>query len=1723
MKKRKKTTKKLAVEKPSTIGKLQWLTVVGARQNNLRDITVDFPLQRFVCVTGVSGSGKSSLVNDILREALARDLNESTKAYPGEHDAIKGIEHLDKVIDIDQSPIGRTPRSNPATYIKVFDEIRALYAKLPDSRVRGYKPGRFSFNVNTGAGGGGRCEACEGNGSNKMEMELLADVWVICPVCTGHRFSKETLQILFKGKNITDVLDMDVQDALKHFESVPKIAHMLRTLHDVGLDYLKLGQSSTTLSGGEAQRIKLARELVKRSTGRTLYILDEPTTGLHFADIKKLLAVLHGFVDAGNSVVVIEHNLDVVKTADWVIDLGPDGGVHGGRIVVTGTPEQIAKKKNSYTGQALCDVLNVKSTKRKSIKKNGKLKNPATNGRNGVIQVVGARQHNLKDITVDIPRNKTTVCCGPSGSGKSSFAIDTLYAEGQRRYVESLSSYARQFLGRLQPPKVDHVYGLSPSICIEQKNTSKSPRSTVGTVTEIYDYMRVLWTRIGQPYCPACTIPVGTQTADEIVQRLLDLGEGKRIILLAPVEAGVQESFADLFVRERANGYARVRVDGVIYSLDDTIQISTKKNHLIELVVDRVVIHKRQLSRLTDSVEQALKVGQGVLIALDVTDEKEKPTAKSNTNARQRKIKRANQNKEFRFSQFCSCEQCGRSFDEMTPHHFSFNTRMGWCEACEGLGVQLGASPSAIVVHPTRSLIDGAIGAWGEVKPGSKMFAIVNALADHIGFDVYTPWNKLSETHRMAMLHGCKREWISVKSKSAQAKACGSGKSNYEPAWLGMRFRWRGFFPTIDRATRSSWQYRKRLEDLVTDVACDACAGSRLKSEPAAVQLAGATLHEVCLRSLGQALKWFEKIKLDTRQKKIAGELLHEITSRLRFLVEVGLEYVSLHRTASTLSGGEAQRIQLASQIGTGLTGVLYVLDEPTIGLHPRDNDRLIGAMNRLRDLGNTLLLVEHDRDVIDSADHVLDFGPGAGVFGGEITAAQSPKRLRTARNSLTGKYLSNRVSIPVPSNRRAVSRHLLRTDLELDEGISTTRQGMTWLTVHSAREHNLKEIDVSFPLGRFTCVTGVSGSGKSTLVSNILYNALASRLHRARLVAGGHDRITGVEYIDKVINVDQSPIGLSPTSNPATYTGVFDVIRELFAKLPMSKIRGYSVNRFSFNRAGGRCEACEGMGQRCIEMHFLPDVWVECESCGGQRYVPETLEVQYRGKSISDVLNMRVSEALELFYNIPKVRRMLQTLDDVGLGYVQLGQSAPTLSGGEAQRVKLATELGKPSTGQTLYILDEPTTGLHFDDLKKLLNVLHRLVDLGNTVICIEHNLDVIKTADWMIDLGPEAGEAGGEIVAVGHPEDVIKSKKSYTARALKPVLQAGPIQERQVFTPDQISSRETLQLDQGEEVSMPWESDGKAWHSVDRVDRSGVPVDWDPQVLLWLVETIESSGKFDATDWEHRTRIEMNAPGSQPWFCHIFTSGKDLLEIALRVKQGSFDENELNHRLKIKTLDDRKDLPIYGQWDRVRLRNNTAGWEIIRLYVRDFKDIHKAKFRALLKEAADSYFSQIHVEQVDPGKSKPWKNLGMEWHLSQKSILRRHPIRWKPTLLMALLGKFKSLQPDLEIDWNSKTAGRFLLPGRARTAGKIVTNMGRGLRVELYAPKNSITPTRIEKLGEEPEIKPQPDQDRIVFWVRDLKQIDTAQLRDVWNRCRRLESNEESDQKSNRRLQSA
>ncbi len=1552
---------------PVTPGRKQhdgrFLEIKGARHNNLKTIDVRFPLGLFICVTGVSGSGKSSLVGDVLREALARDLN-GAATIPGEHESIVGLDQLDKMIDIDQSPIGRTPRSNPATYIKLFDQIRDLYTRMPEAKARGYAPGRFSFNV-----AGGRCEACEGNGSNKLEMDFLADVWVVCPVCQGKRFGRETLHVRYKGKSISDVLDMDVQEALEHFANVPKIASMLKTLHDVGLDYLKLGQASPTLSGGEAQRIKLARELVKRGTGKTLYILDEPTTGLHFEDVRKLLEVLHGFTAAGNTVVVIEHNLDVVKTADWVIDLGPEGGAAGGRIVAEGPPETIAANPSSLTGQFLKKLLERPKARKSKAAPRKKARALARSTEAGLdrIEIRQACEHNLKAVDLDLPRDRMTVCSGPSGSGKTSLAIDTLYAEGQRRYVESLSSYARQFLAPLQKPKVERITGLSPAISIEQKTTSKSPRSTVGTVTEIHDYLRILYARLGKAYCPKCNIPVGTQTADEIVERVLDQPEGTRLYIMAPVERRDGETHDELWAELLASGFTRARVDGRSIELTSPPKLSPRRKHKVEVVIDRTIVRRGARSRLADSIEDALDLGKGVVHVARVGEPDDEPRWPVE-----------------RYSRHRVCDRCARAFDELAPHHFSFNSPLGWCPSCMGLGVQQGSDPAHLIPDGAISLREGAVVAWPKFAEAPLFARMIESLAQAEGIDLDLPFDELDARARRLILHGAGETWYTITprassgarpvpakgKKGAKALADSATAAAPEP---GFSFQYKGLFPAVEEASRVAYSYRYKLASMVDEMPCAGCMGSRLRDDAAAVRFRELTLDQLSRRPLGQALAFFESLKLDISEGHIAGDLVREIRERLAFLVEVGLDYLSLARGTPTLSGGESQRIRLASQLGSGLTGVLYVLDEPTIGLHPRDNGRLLGALRRLRDLGNTLVLVEHDREIIDAADHVVDFGPGSGRLGGQITAVGTPAELRQTRESLTGRYLEGKLAIPVPESRRPVA----------DKHPS--------IIVKGAREHNLKDIDVRFPLGVVTVVTGVSGSGKSSLVEDILWKAAARSLHRASLSPGLHQKIEGLNQIDKVIAVDQSPLGGTPNSIPATYCGVFDPIRELFARMPEARVRGYSARRFSFNQKGGRCEACEGAGQKRIEMHFLPDVWIACDACGGKRFTAETLAVKYRGKSIADVLEMGVDEALEHFAAVPRIRRILQTLQDVGLGYLPLGQSAPTLSGGEAQRVKLAAELARPDTGKTLYILDEPTTGLHVDDVRKLLDVIHGLADLGNTVVVIEHNLEVIKTADWVLDMGPEAGAAGGKVVAEGPPEAIAQAApQSHTGRALEPVLRRGPVTPRRRLDerkpveeksggkrpraeapklgPRTPSALDDLGLDG---VKTPWEIDGRAWHTGGRPSRNGNPVRWEGKLIAHVVDVVEREARgveagdcattLAPAEWSERdvVRVRLQArDGVRHPFLHASTGGEWVVLLRFYLPPSSFRLKDLDRMLALEPFI-KLQKPVLSDLPRVTV-NDIGPRQEIQIVVHFAEDVETEGFETFLAEAVRLVLSE-------------------------------------------------------------------------------------------------------------------------------------------------------------------
>ena len=936
------------------------------------------------------------------------------------------------------------------------------------------------------------------------------------------------------------------------------------------------------------------------------------------------------------------------------------------------------------------------------------------------IVIKGAREHNLQNIDVEIPRDQLVVITGISGSGKSSLAFDTIYAEGQRRYVESLSAYARQFLGQMKKPEVDYIEGLSPAISIDQKTTKMNPRSTVGTVTEIYDYLRLLYARIGIPHCYKCGQRISQQSVGQIVDAILDLPKETRITILAPIVRGRKGEYREIFEHIRKDGYIRVRVDGKIRDLDDEIRLHKHKKHDIEVVIDRLVTGSKIGKRLADSVETALRLGSGVVL-IDVDGKKE-----------------------LLFSEHFACIQCSISYEELTPRMFSFNSPYGACQTCGGLGTTIEIDPQLVVPDPSLTIHQGALAPWSQSR-GSWIGHQLRGVAQHYAFDLDTPFNRLSQKVQRVILFGSGNEEM----KFTYVPQSRKGKWEH----FG---RFEGCIPSLARRYRqtSSSHIRSYIEGFMSAHPCSECHGARLRKESLAVTIDDKHIGEVTGLTVKKAVEFFNTLTLSQKEEQIAHQILKEVRERLGFLVNVGLDYLTLDRPAGTLAGGEAQRIRLATQIGSQLVGVLYILDEPSIGLHQRDNKRLLDTLLKLRDLGNTVLVVEHDKETILTSDYVIDLGPGAGIQGGYVVTTGTPERIAQNNGSLTGQYLGGAKSIPIPSVRRGGNEH--------------------YLTLEGASGHNLKSINVNFPLGIFICVTGVSGSGKSTLINETLYRALAKHFYTSKDAPHHYERITGMEYIDKVINIDQSPIGRTPRSNPATYTGLFTFIRDLYSHIPESKVRGYKPGRFSFNVKGGRCEACKGDGIIKIEMHFLPDVYVACEVCKGKRYNRETLEITYKGKSIADVLDMTVDQALDFFANIPSIRRKLETLSAVGLGYIHLGQQATTLSGGEAQRVKLSTELSKKSTGRTLYILDEPTTGLHFEDIKMLLAVLNRLVDMGNTVIVIEHNLEVIKTADHIIDLGPEGGDDGGRVVAHGTPEEVTRVSHSYTGQFLRRELKS-------------------------------------------------------------------------------------------------------------------------------------------------------------------------------------------------------------------------------------------------------------------------------------------------------------------------------------------------------------
>jgi excinuclease ABC subunit A len=1267
------------------------LVLEGAQQHNLSIDSLEIPLQRMVCLTGVSGSGKSTLMQGILLPALLRSKGQPTEA-PGQYRQLLGTDWLADVAYVDQSPIGKTARSNPVSYVGAFDGIRKLLAASDTARERGYTAGTFSFNS-----GDGRCPTCSGNGFEHVEMQFLSDVYLRCPDCDGKRFRAETLEVKLRlgdaDFSVSDILELTVEQALLRFSTSIKgageIRARLQPLADVGLDYLKLGQPVPTLSGGEAQRLKLAGFLADSlaaspSKGNavarkgTLFLFDEPTTGLHFDDVAKLIRALRKLLAGGHSLLIIEHNLDLMRASDWLIDLGPEGGAAGGKVVAQGTPAALSAEASTHTGQALRDyeaalaslardgtVLGQTADASMLIQEpQGKpLQSVLRERAKRAIVVHHARENNLKGIDVEIPREAMTVITGVSGSGKSTLAFDVIFGEGQRRYLESLNAYARQFVQPASRPDVDGVYGIAPTVAIEQRTSRGGRKSTVATLTEIYHFLRLLFVKTGTAYCPTCDIAIAPQSFDSIVARIMASYRGQSIGLLAPLVINRKGVYTDLAKWASGKGFTHLRIDGQFVTTSPFARIDRFIEHSIELPVADVVVSPENEADLRRHLAQALELGKGMVMVLGQLDLLRE--AIDGGNATGAGVPCPTE----LFSTKRACGRCGTSYPELDPRLLSFNSKLGWCVRCYGTGVELSAAPQVDERRGDHDQTSSAIGDAAE--------------------------------------------------KVADADASGGS--------------------------------------------CAACDGARLNPVALGVRVQGQSIAQVTDRSVRDAQRWVQSLSLNSRDAQVAQDLLTEIESRLKFLDAVGLGYLGLARSAPTLSGGEAQRIRLAAQLGSNLQGVCYVLDEPTIGLHPRDNEVLLDALDVLRAKGNTLLVVEHDEETIRRADHVIDIGPGAGKLGGSIVAAGHHEELAKQPASLTGRYLAHPV------------RHsLLRKRTPGHAG---------WLTLRQASMHNLKRVDVQLPLGAMTVITGVSGSGKSTLAREVLLaNASAqvtARINRrAQPPLEGLEALDGIDAIDRVLEVDQTPIGKTPRSCPATYIGFWDTIRRLFADANESRVRGYSPARFSFNTGNGRCSGCDGQGQQTIEMNFLPDVKVLCEVCNGARFNRETLQVQLRDKSIGDVLAMTVDEALPYFDAHPSVRNPLQLLQDVGLGYLTLGQPSPTLSGGEAQRIKLVAELAKvqgkmASTGQrTLYVLDEPTVGLHMADVEKLSAVFQRLADAGHTLVLVEHNMDLWAQADWIIDLGPEGGTGGGQVVAMGTAATLVQANRSHTEQMLSAFL---------------------------------------------------------------------------------------------------------------------------------------------------------------------------------------------------------------------------------------------------------------------------------------------------------------------------------------------------------------
>ncbi|HWY41754.1 MAG TPA: excinuclease ABC subunit UvrA [Chthoniobacterales bacterium] len=1272
------------------------IKICGAREHNLKNVDVEIPLGVFTCVTGVSGSGKSTLIHDVLYRNVLVAKGQSTDQEAGACKSVAGAHRVNEVVMVDQSPLARTPRSTPILYLGLYDRVRELFAGQPEALSQGLTASAFSFNS-----GSGRCERCSGTGFEKIEMQFLSDLYVRCAECEGKRFQPHVLKIKLHGKSIHDLLELTVHEAIQFFAEIGELKTLsqpLDILDEVGLGYLRLGQPLNTLSGGESQRLKLVRYLAENAKRRTsnaehpngkaigdrpstignLFIFDEPTTGLHFDDVAMLLQVFQRLVDAGHSIVVIEHNLEVIKCADWIIDLGPEAGDAGGEVVGAGTPAQIERVESSHTGKFLRAVIPneregshsaraIKQAKLRDASSGGRsfayaqdddqefaraAETPARfkiNGTNDAIGIHGAREHNLKNIDVKIPRDQMVVITGLSGSGKSTLAFDILFAEGQRRFLDSMSPYARQFVEQLEKPDVDLVTGLPPSVAIEQRVTRGGGKSTVATVTEVYHFLRLLFAKTGTQFCPNCDLPVESQSLAAIVKQLETAAKRGPLKVLAPLVKARKGFHTDVARWAERQGFDVLFVDGALIPIEQFRKLERFKEHTISVVVGP--IDAKRIAKARNLAQRALEIGRGTAQLLD------------------------SKNRLSVLSTEMSCPNCGRAFEELDPRLFSFNSPHGACEECGGFGEIWDQELQTAAEETGDSVVENELRAERESE-----------------------WIDATEAHE-----------------------------------------------------------------------CPRCHGSRINEVARHVRVQGMTIDQFTNLSASEAAKKIDKLKFAGTHQTIAADLIPEIRQRLRFMENVGLGYLALGRSAKTLSGGESQRIRLAAQLGSNLRGVLYVLDEPTIGLHPRDNLRLLDTLEALREKGNSLVIVEHDDETMRRADHIIDLGPRAGVHGGEVVATGTLRDIERVKNSETGRCLKQPLSHPTCESRR------------------TLRSVEDWVEVHGARANNLKDVNVRFPVGRLSVITGISGSGKSTLMHDVLLPAVVEQLENRKRRGNGDlfKLVSGTEEIEAVYEVDQSPIGKTSRSTPGTYIKVFDEIRNLYAQLPVSRVRGYSASRFSFNAEGGRCEACKGQGVIKLEMNFLPEALVQCEDCGGRRYNPQTLEVLYNEKSIGDVMEMTIEEAAEFFSAHPKVSRPLSLLVETGLGYLKLGQPSPTLSGGEAQRLKLVTQLKRGvgraenerirkmrKPGSTLYLLEEPTIGLHMADVDLLIKVLHRLVDEGNTVIVIEHNLSVMAEADYIVDLGPEAGADGGRVVAFGTPEQVAKNKASRTAPFLRKVL---------------------------------------------------------------------------------------------------------------------------------------------------------------------------------------------------------------------------------------------------------------------------------------------------------------------------------------------------------------